>query len=99
VKELPSNGGDGYNQEHVHLINAIRKNEKLNDGWFGATSTFTAVLGRMATYSGAEVHWDDAVAKGPDEMPKRFAFDADPPAMPGKDGNYPMPVPGVYQPY
>ncbi len=99
VKELPTNGSDGYVQEHVDLINAIRKNEKLNDGWFGATSTFTAVLGRMATYSGAEVNWDDAVAKGPDEMPKKFAFDADPPAMPDKDGNYPMAVPGVYKPY
>ena len=45
------------------------------------------------------VKWDDAVAKGPDEMPKKFAFDADPPAMPDKDGKYPMPVPGIYKPY
>ena len=51
-KELPGNGSDGYKQEHVDLVNAIRKNEKLNDGWHGATSSFTAVLGRMATYSG-----------------------------------------------
>ena len=99
TKELPGNGSDGYAQEHVDLINAIRKGEKLNDGWHGATSSFTAVLGRMATYSGQVVNWDDAVAKGPDEMPKKFAFDADPPAMPDKDGNYPQPVPGVYKPY
>lgn len=98
-KEFPGNGGDGYTQEHVNLVNAIRKGLKLNDGWHGATSTFTAVLGRMATYSGLEVNWDDAVAKGPDEMPKKFAFDADSPAMPDKDGNYPMAVPGVYKPY
>ncbi len=32
-------------------------------------------------------------------MPERFAFDADPPAMPDKDGNYPMPIPGQYKPY
>jgi myo-inositol 2-dehydrogenase / D-chiro-inositol 1-dehydrogenase len=99
MKELPGNGSDGYVKEHVDLINAIRKGEKLNDGWHGATSSFTGVLGRMATYSGQAVNWDEAAAKGPDEMPKRFAFDADPPAMPDKDGNYPQFVPGVYKPY
>jgi myo-inositol 2-dehydrogenase / D-chiro-inositol 1-dehydrogenase len=99
MKELPGNGSDGYAREHVDLVNAIRKGEKLNDGWHGATSSFTAVLGRMATYSGQVVSWDDAAAKGPDEMPKKYAFDADPPVKPDKDGNYPMPVPGVYKPY
>jgi len=99
VKELPGNGSDGYVQEHVNLHNAIRRGEKLNDGWHAADSCMTAVLGRMATYSGLEVNWDDAVAKGPDEMPKQFAFDADPPAMPDAEGNYPVPVPGVYKPY
>jgi myo-inositol 2-dehydrogenase / D-chiro-inositol 1-dehydrogenase len=98
-KELPGNGSDGYRQEHVDLVNAIRKGAKLNDGWHGATSSMTGVLGRMATYSGQEVNWDEAVKKGPNEMPKKFAFDADPPAMPDKDGNYPMPIPGVYKPY
>ena len=99
IKELPGNGSDGYTQEHVDLINAIRNGEKLNDGWHAAESCFTAVLGRMATYSGLEVNWDDAVAKGPDESPKRYAFDADPPVLPDADGNYPMPIPGVYKPY
>jgi len=93
------NGSNGYPQEHIDLVNAIRKGEKLNDGWHGATSSFTAVLGRMATYSGLTVNWDEAVAKGPSEMPARFAFDADPPALPDKDGAYPMPVPGSYKPY
>jgi predicted dehydrogenase len=98
-KELPGNGSDGYTQEHVDLVNAIRSNQKLNDGYHGATSSFTAVLGRMATYSGQEVKWDDAVAKGPSEMPAKFAFDADPPAMPDAEGNYPMAVPGIYKAY
>jgi predicted dehydrogenase len=99
IIDLPSWAGDGMTQEHADLVHAVRNNEKLNDGWYGATSSFTAVFGRMATYSGQEVNWDDAVAKGPDEMPKKFAFDADPPVMPDNDGNYPMAVPGVYKPY
>jgi predicted dehydrogenase len=99
AKELPGNGSDGYQQEHVDLTNAIRNNEKLNDGWHGATSSFTSVLGRMATYSGLEVKWDEAVEKGPSEMPEKFAFDANPPAMPDENGDYPMPMPGTYKPY
>jgi myo-inositol 2-dehydrogenase / D-chiro-inositol 1-dehydrogenase len=99
AKELPGNGSDGYQQEHVHLTNAVRNNEKLNDGWHGATSSFTSVLGRMATYSGLEVKWDEAVEKGPSEMPEKFAFDANPPAMPDANGDYPMPIPGAYKPY
>jgi hypothetical protein len=92
-------GRNPFDQEHVALVEAIRKNQKHNDGWYGATSSFTAVLGRMATYSGQVVKWDDAAAKGPDEMPKKSAFDADPPVMPDKDGNYPIAIPGQYKPY
>lgn len=99
MAELPGNGSDGYDLEHVDLIDAIRNGKKLNDGWHGATSSFTAILGRMATYSGQVVKWDEAVANGPNEMPEQFAFDANPPAMPDAEGNYPMPVPGVYKPY
>ena len=99
VKRLGGWGADAYELEHVDLVNAIRRGLKLNDGWHGATSSFTAVLGRMATYSGLEVEWDKAVAKGPSELPARLAYDADPPALPDKDGNYPIPLPGVYKPY
>jgi len=88
-----------YQQEHLELITAIKNNTKFNEGWFGATSSMTAVLGRMATYSGQVVKWDDAVAKGPDEQPEKLAWDAMPRAVPDKDGNYPMPIPGVYKPY
>jgi myo-inositol 2-dehydrogenase / D-chiro-inositol 1-dehydrogenase len=91
--------GNPYQQEHYDLLEAIAKNEKYNEGHYGATSSFTAVLGRMATYSGQAVRWDDAVAKGPDEMPEKLAWDADPKAMPDKNGNYPIAVPGVYKAY
>jgi myo-inositol 2-dehydrogenase / D-chiro-inositol 1-dehydrogenase len=92
-------GRNPYEVEHIALFDAIRNNRKHNDGWYAATSCMTAVLGRMATYSGQVVKWDDAVAKGPSEMPKTYAFDAPAPVMPDKDGNYPIPTPGVYKPY
>jgi myo-inositol 2-dehydrogenase / D-chiro-inositol 1-dehydrogenase len=96
---LKTNGNDGYVAEHRDLVNAIRNGTKLNDGWHGATSSMTAVLGRMATYSGQKVTWAEAVAKGPNEGPATLALDANPPQMPEADGTYPVPVPGVYKPY
>ncbi|MBN2021228.1 MAG: Gfo/Idh/MocA family oxidoreductase [Pirellulales bacterium] len=94
-------GSNPYTQEHVDLMDAILNNKKYNEGYHGATSSMTAVLGRMATYSGKIVKWDDAVAKGPDEMPKTYAWDANPPVLPDEKGSYEhaVPVPGIYQPY
>ena len=91
--------GNAYQQEHYDLLQAIRNNEKRNEGWYGATSSFTAVLGRMATYSGKEVSWDELVAKGKTEMPEVLTWDADPKVMPDKNGCYVIPTPGVYNPY
>jgi len=91
--------GNPYVQEHVDLIKAILGDKKLNEGWYGAVSSMTAVLGRMATHSGQVVRWDDAVAKGPPEGPERLAWDARPRHVPGPDGFYPFPIPGAYKPY
>ena len=91
--------GDPYTQEHYDLINAIKNNEKYCEGWYGATSSMTAVLGRMATYSGQIVKWDDALAKGKSEFPKTLAWDAPAPVQKNADGNYPIPMPGVYRAY
>jgi len=91
----------GHQQEHVDLIKAIRDDAAHNEGYYGATSSFTAILGRMATYSGQVVRWDDAVAKGPNEMPAKLAWNAAPPVLPDKDGSYEhaVAVPGVYKAY
>ena len=91
--------GNAYEQEHFDLVEAIRSNVAHNEGWYGATSSFTAVLGRMATYSGQRVTWDEAVAKGTSEMPDTLAWNASPKVLPDANGNYPIPVPGIFQPY
>jgi hypothetical protein len=86
--------------EHLHQAEAIRKGEKLHDGWHGAISSMIAVMGRMATYSGQEITWNDVVEKGTTVYPydKELAWDVDPPSMP-KDGKYDIAVPGRYNPY
>ncbi len=96
-------GVNPYRQEHVNLIQAILKDEPLNDGWHAATSSFTAILGRMATYSGQVVRWDEAVEKGPKEVPdpEKWAWDAEPPVKPDASGSYEhlVAIPGVYKPF
>jgi len=91
----------GHQQEHIDLIKAIRDDAAHNEGYYGATSSMTAILGRMATYSGQVVRWEDAVARGPDEMPEKLAWDAAPRILPDADGGYEhaVAVPGVYKPY
>ena len=97
--QTAAKGKDPYQQEHDDLFKAIRENLPYNEAVYGATSTMTSILGRMATYSGKVVKFDDALKNGPDNMAKSFAMDAEPPTLPDKDGRYPIPMPGVYKPY
>ncbi len=71
------------------------------EGHFGATSSMTAVLGRMATYSGNIVKWDEAVAKGRNESPgiENYTMESTPPVAPDENGQYPIAVPGLYNPF
>jgi myo-inositol 2-dehydrogenase/D-chiro-inositol 1-dehydrogenase len=91
----------GHQQEQTDLVAALRAGKRYNEGYYGATSSFTAVLGRMATYSGKIVKWDDAVEKGPAEMPygEDLTYDSQPPVVPDDKGKYPVAVPGVYKAY
>ena len=57
------------------------------------------VLGRLATYSGKVVKWDEAVAKGTTEVPETLAWDATAPVQKLEDGTYPIPKPGEFKPY
>jgi hypothetical protein len=92
-----------YVQEHIDQTNAIRKGERLHDGWHAAHASMTAVMGRMATYSGQEIKWDDAIAKGRTIFPydKELTLATTPPFVAGPDGTYEHAVamPGEYDPF
>lgn len=88
-------GEEGHQAEHDDLFAAIVAGRKYNEADYGATSTMTAILGRMAAYSGKVVEWNEAVKSDVDLSPKSYAWDAAPPVLPGPDGIYPCAVPGV----
>lgn len=88
-------GPDGHQLEHDDLFAAINAGERYNELGWGADATLTAILGRMATYSGKVVTWDEAVASEIDTSPSGYSFGDTPQPKPGPDGIYPCPMPGV----
>jgi predicted dehydrogenase len=84
-----------YQREHDVLLDAIRNSKPHNEAGYGAISTMTAIMGRMATYSGKVVRWEDAINSEFSLAPERYAWDAEPPVVPGKDGSYPVAIPGI----
>jgi predicted dehydrogenase len=76
-----------YVQEHRHLIASIRAGKPINEGRQVAESTMTAILGRMAAYTGQEVTWDQAMNSTEVLAPSKIGFgnvDVPPVAIPGK---------------
>jgi myo-inositol 2-dehydrogenase / D-chiro-inositol 1-dehydrogenase len=86
---------DGHLIEHEDLFAALLAGKPYNEGDYGATSSMTAILGRMASYSGKIVTWDEAIKSELSLGPKELAFEAEAPVQPGKDGIYACAVPGV----
>jgi predicted dehydrogenase len=87
-------GLDAHHQEHHDLFAALRRGDVYNEGDTGVEATMTAILGRMATYSGKLITWDEAIAATLDLSPTEYSFSATPPVVPDANGNYPIPVPG-----
>ena len=85
-----------YQVEHDELFAAINAGEyKFADTINGAHATLSAIMGRMATYTGQEVTWEQALNSEESLLPDTFAWDADPPVMPDAEGRYAIPKPGA----
>ena len=85
-----------YQQEHNELFAAIKAGEhRLDNTEYGANSTMTAILGRMATYSGQQITWDEAMATDLKLVPDNLSsFDDMAPIQPDANGHYPIAIPG-----
>ncbi|TWU21052.1 Inositol 2-dehydrogenase [Novipirellula galeiformis] len=56
--EMGGNIGDAYKQEHKALVDSIREGKPIVEFAETAASSLTAVLGRLAAYTGQAVTWD-----------------------------------------
>ena len=77
-----------YQHEHEVLIQRIRTGQRINDLQTVAESTLTAILGRMAAYTGQVVTWDQALNSTENWMPANLTMQTNlpvpPVAMPGQ---------------
>ena len=83
--------------EQTEFFRMLRQDEYINQAESGAESTMTAIMGRMATYSGQLIEWDKAMESNKNILPEEFSWTAEPPVKPDENGGYPIPMPGTYK--
>jgi myo-inositol 2-dehydrogenase/D-chiro-inositol 1-dehydrogenase len=70
----PSKMMDPYVQEHVDFVTAIRTAKPFNELENTATSTMTAIMGRISAYTGKETTWDEMMNSDLKLGPEIFIF-------------------------
>jgi len=70
-----------YDLEHVALFNSIRDGKPINNGHYMANSTMLAVMGRMCTYTGQALTWDQCFNSQERLGPADYAWNDNVPAV------------------
>ncbi len=83
-----------HQQEIDELFESIRRGNIIYNTEYGAKSTHAGIMGRMATYSGQVIGWDDALNHGRRHVPDDIGWDITPPVEPDENRRYPIAVPG-----
>jgi predicted dehydrogenase len=84
-----------YEVEHDVLFKSIQNGECVNDTEYGAKSTLTTIMGRMAMHSGRIMNIREVLESDKSIIPEQFSWDAKMPDEPGPDGLYHVPKPGI----
>ena len=88
-------GKDAYQQEHDDLFAAIRNDKPFNEAFNGAMSSLTAIMGRLATYSGKIIESKEVLESAVALVPSSYDWNGTPPTLPDENGFYPIAVPGA----
>ena len=90
----PKNDISPYQIEHNKLFKSIRSGGQIDDTEYGATATMTAIMGRMATYSGKLIEWESAMNADEKLVPDNLSWGSTAPVLPDNQGKYKVPTPG-----
>ncbi|MEZ6086490.1 MAG: Gfo/Idh/MocA family oxidoreductase [Pirellulaceae bacterium] len=63
-----------YQVEHDALFASIRSGTPINNGQYMADSTLLAIMGRMASYTGQAITWDQALQSSEDLSPRAYEW-------------------------
>jgi predicted dehydrogenase len=83
----PSGKDNFYQTEHDELFASIRNSKPINNGDYMAKSTLLAIMGRMATYTGQQITWEQAMNSTENLTPEKYEWGPIPTPS--------IPIPGV----
>ncbi len=63
-----------YVEEHRALYEGLKNGNHINNGDYMTKTTMMAIMGRMATYTGKEITWEDAMASQEDLTPPKYEW-------------------------
>jgi hypothetical protein len=86
-----------YQMEWEDLVEAIRQDKPYNEAKRGAEASLATSMGRMAAHTGRVVTWEEMLNGQHEFAPglDKLAFEGPAPILPGPDGKYPVPQPGI----
>jgi hypothetical protein len=76
-----------YVEEHRAMYAGLKSGNHINNGDYMTKSTMMAIMGRMATYTGKVITWDDAMASQEDLTPPEYEWGEAPEVV--------VPMPGI----
>jgi hypothetical protein len=88
---------DPFLNEWAALIDAIRNEKPFNEAASGVYASAVTSMGRYAAHTGQEITLDEFLNHEHEYAPNadKLTFDSPAPVSADKDGNYPVPQPGI----
>jgi predicted dehydrogenase len=88
---------DPFLNEWAALIEAIRSDKPFNEAASGVHASAVTSMGRYAAHTGQEITLEEFLNHEHEYAPgaDKFTFDSPAPVQADKDGNYPIPQPGI----
>lgn len=63
-----------YRVEHEELFKSIRNGSPINNGSYMVNSTLLAIMGRICTYTGQDIRWEDLIANTEKLGPSKYKW-------------------------
>ena len=86
-----------YQNEWDTLVTAIKENKPYNEVPRGVQGSLVTAMGRMAAHTAQEITYEQMLNCDHEFAPDvdKLTMDSPAPLMPGPDGKYPIPTPGL----